>query len=121
MEIVSNYKCYKYNRKLYLVDMTLNISSDKIEWLEMKVPEEDIDQMNWQTPYLEQYISLDGTAKICELYDEPYPAVKPCRVLFFIFKCGGKILHTPYGDFPLTDIENIPKQLKRIIEFEEED
>lgn len=121
MEIVSNYQCYKYNRELYLIDLTLNISSDKINWNEMNVPEDGVEPMNWQVPYLEQYLTLDGTKKICELYDEPSPSVTPCRVAFFIFKCGGKILHTPYGDFHLTDTVKTPKHLKKIIEFEEED
>lgn len=121
MEIVSKYQCYNYNSELYLVDMTLNLYSDKIDWLEINVPEDGVASTNWQVPYLEQYLTLDGNKKICDLYDEPFPTVNPCRVVFFIYKCGGKILHTPYGDFPLSDTENTPKQLKRIIDFEEED
>ena len=121
MEIVSNYHCYNYNSDLYLVDMTLNLGSDEIDWLKINVPEDDISPMNWQAPYLEQYLTLDGNAKLCELYDEPSPSVNPCRVVFFIYKCGGRILHTPYGDYPLTDTEDTPNHLKQIIEFEEED
>ena len=121
MEIVSNYQCYNYNSDLYLVDMTLNLNSDKIDWLEMSVPEDGVSPINWHAPYLEQYLTLDGNAKLCELYDEPSPTVNPCRVVFFIYKCDGKILHTPYGDFPLTDTEDIPKRLNEIIEFEEVD
>lgn len=121
MEKVSNYQCYNYNGELYLVDMTLNISSDEIDWLGITVPEDGVSPTSWQAPYLEQYLTLDGNAKICELYDEPSPSVNPCRVVFFIYKCGGKILRTPYGEFPLTDTEKTPKHLKRIIEFEEED
>ena len=116
-----NYHCYNYNGDLYLVDMTLTIRSDEIDLLQMNVPEDGVSPMNWQAPYLEQYLTLDGKAKLCELYDEPSPPVNPCRIVFFIYKCGGKILHTPYGDFPLTDTEETPKQLKEIVEFEEED
>lgn len=121
MEIVSNYKCYTYDSDLYLVDMTLKISSDEIDWLKITVPEKSVAPGNWQAPYLEQYLTPDGKAKLCELYDEPSPAVNPCRVVFFIYKCGGKILQTPYGDFPLADTENVPEHLKKIVEFEEED
>ena len=120
-EIVSSYKCYNYNNKAYLVDMVLNLDSDKINWLEMNVPEEGVPPINWQAPYLEQYLTLDGNAKLCKLYGEPSSTAKPCRVVFFIFKCGGKILHTSYGDFPLTDTEDTPKQLKQIVEFENVD
>ena len=101
--------------------MTLTIGSNEIDWLQMNVPEDGVSPTNWQAPYLEQYLTLDGKAKLCELYDEPSPPVNPCRIVFFIYKCGGKILHTPYGDFPLTDTEETPKQLKKIVEFEEED
>lgn len=121
MEIVTNYQCYNYNRDLYLIDMTLNLDSDKIDWNEISVPETGVSPMNWQAPYLEQYLTLDGKEKLCELYDEPFPTVNPCRVVFFIYKCSGKILRTPYGDFPLTDIEDTPKHLKRIVEYEEVD
>lgn len=121
MAIVSNYQCYNYNRDLYLVDLTLNLDSDKIDWLEINVPEDGVSPMNWQVPYLEQYLTLDGKAKLCELYDEPFPAVSPCRVVFFIYKCGGKTLHTPYGNFTLTDTEDTPKYMKQIVAFEEED
>lgn len=118
---VSNYQCYNYNSDLYLVDMTLNVSSDKIDWSEINVPEKGISPMDWQAPYLEQYLALDGNVKICELDDEPSPSVKPCRVVFFIYKCGGRTLHTPYGDFPLTDTEDTPKHLQKIVEFDDED
>lgn len=121
METVSDYQCYKYNRDLYLVDMTLNLSSDKIDWLKINVPEEGVAPTDWQAPYLEQYLALDGSAKLCELYDEPSTPVNPCRVVFFVYKCGGKILHTPYGDFPLSDKKATPKQLKKIVEFDDED
>ena len=94
MEIVINYQCYNYNRELYLVDMTLNISSDKIDWLNINVPEDGVEPMNWQVPYLGQYLTLDGNTKICELYDEPSPPVNPCRVVFFSIKCGAKITHS---------------------------
>ncbi|MDE5721305.1 MAG: hypothetical protein K2I30_00990 [Clostridia bacterium] len=121
MEIVSNYQCYRYNGDLYLIDLTLNIYSDKIDWNEMNVPEDGVEPMNWQVPYLEQYLTLDGIKKICELYDEPSPPVNPCRVVFFLYKCGGKVLHTPYGNFPLMDTLKTPKHLKKIVEFDEED
>lgn len=115
MDIVLNYHCYNYNRKMYLVDMTLDIYSNKIDWDQITVPEDGVDPMNWQAPYLEQYLTPNGDVKLCDLYDEPSPPVKPCRVVFFVYKCGGKTLHTPYGDFSLTDTEKTPKQLKKIV------
>lgn len=116
-EVVLNYRCYNHNSDFYLVDMTLNLDSDKISWEKMSVPEEGVSPINWQTPYLEQYLSLDGKVKVCNLYELPSPSVKPNHVVFFIYKHGGKILRTPYGDFPLTDEEETPKHLKTIVEF----
>lgn len=57
---------------------------------------------------------------ICELYDEPRPPAKPCRIAFFIYRTGD-VFHTPYGDFSISHTDKIPKRLKRIIEFEKPD
>jgi hypothetical protein len=70
---------------------------------------------------MEQYLNEDGTEKICETYDEPEHEVKPCRVAFFIYKEGSKMLRTPYGEFDLRNPQSLPTRLKDIIEFEDVD
>jgi len=120
MEEVALFNCFKYKRNWVLIEMTLNVFSNEICWDKFVIPETDVPEANWQVPYLEQYLSEDGTEKICEIYDEPQNPVKPCRIAFFIYKTGD-VLCTPYGDFSISHTEKIPKRLKCIIEFEKPD
>lgn len=100
--------------------MALNISSAEIDWDSMVVPNENLDEGDWQCPYMEQYLNADGTEKICETYDEPEEEMNPCRIAFFIYKEDSHTLRTSYGEFNLTDVEKMPKRLKNIIEFDED-
>lgn len=118
---VINYRCYNYSRDLYLVDMTLDLNSGEINWLEMNVPQEDVEPDFWQSPLLVQYLTPDGNERLCEMFHTPSPSVKPCRAAFFLCKRGGKVLCTPYGDFPLSDTEEAPKRMKEIVIFNEDE
>jgi len=119
--MVTYFSSYDYNEEWFLVEMVLNVSSAEIDWCAIEVPDEKLDKGNWQCAYLEQYLNADGTERICDLYDEPSPAINPCRVAFFIFKDGSQMLQTPYGSFDLTKTEKLPDRLAGIIEFEEAD
>ena len=118
--MVSYFECYNFNKEWLLVEMILNMPSSKIDWFSMVVPDENLDESHWQCPYMEQYLNADGTEKLCEVYDEPEEDVCPCRVAFFIYQEDSRILRTAYGDFDLTNAQNLPKRLKSIIEFEED-
>ena len=119
MDKVQFFGCYDFNEDWYLVEMLLDEPSSDVDLYEFFVPDENLDEDNWQCPYLEQFLNEKGTKRICELYDEPEKDVKPCRIAFFIFKeCPG-ILRTPYGEFTLAG-SPLPKRLKDIIEFEED-
>jgi len=116
---IIKYSCYDFNEHCLLVEIIFDISSNKIKWSEIYAPVDGLEKDYWQAPYMEQYLNIDGTAKICKLYDEPSPKVRPCRVAFFVYKSKAEILHTPYGDLSLTEIEELPVRLTEIIEFEE--
>lgn len=121
MDKVLFYDCYKYNRNWLLIEMTIDESSQEIDFGEFAVPQDGADDSDWQVPYMEQYLSSDGTEKVCETYDLPQPPVKPCRAAFFIYKTDGKILRTPYGEFSVEKPNKLPERLKRIVEFEKPD
>ena len=103
--MVTYFGCYKFNKEWLLVEMALNISSEEIDWDSIVVPDEELDESDWQCPYMEQYLNVDGTEKICETYDEPEEEVNPCRIAFFIYKEGSRTLRTPYGDFDCLPVE----------------
>ena len=113
-----SFACYDHDPEWWLVEMTLPDASDAIRWNRFLVPEEGVKRSDWQCAYLEQYLNAEGTAKLCELYDEPEEAVCPCRVAFFLYKTGTPKLQTPYGEFELVSSGPVPDRLRGIVEFE---
>lgn len=118
--MVSYFECYKYNKEWLLVEMILNVPTSEIDWDSMVVPDDTLDEEDWQCPYMEQFLNADGTEKLCEVYDDPKEDVNPSRIAFFIYREGSELLRTAYGDFDLTNAQKLPKRLKSIIEFEED-
>ena len=117
---VIDYHCWNYREDIYLVDMTFDMYPNEIDIYSMVVPEEGEKREFWQFPFLNQFLSLDGTELVCSWCGKPATDMKPCRMVFFIYKCDGpdgKILQTPYGDFPLTDTEEAPERMKEIVEY----
>ena len=118
--MVTEFNCFSFNDEWYLVEISLDIPAQDIKFDEIVVPENDVPEMDWQTVLAEQYLNLDGTKKICELYDTPDTNDSNSRVAFFIYKTNSHTLKTPYGDFELTDAEQVPERLKAIIEIDED-
>ena len=119
--MVKEYHSYRFNDEWLLIEMVLDVALSEIDWMNIVVPDENLDEDEWQCAYMEQYLNADGTEKLCEIYDEPEEDVCPCRVAFFIYDDGLPTLHTPYGDFPLSGEEELPPRLKEIIEFDDAD
>ncbi len=123
MDKVKFYGCYEFDDDLTLIEMAVDDYSDKIDFSQFVVPDVELDEDDWQSAYMEQYLNEEGTEKICELYDNPKPALKPCRFAFFIhcYDTQDKILKTPYGDFSIDKPSALPDRLSSCIEYEEED
>lgn len=119
MDTVKYYGCYDYNEEWYLIEFALDFPPSEIDLSKIFVPEQGLDKEDWQTPYMEQYLNADGTAKICETYKIPSDR-SPCRVVFFLYKVSADTLSTPYGDFPLSTGAKVPVRLEHLIDFEED-
>jgi len=113
------YHCYDFNNEWFMIEMHLDINASKIDWQGFEVPEPGLDPMNWQAPYLEQYLNEDGTQRICDVCRKPENDLPSCRFIFYIFKVGMPLLHTPYGEFPLQAEGPVPERLQHAVEFEE--
>jgi len=116
---VKLFSCYDYNDEWYLIEMLIDENSDDVDLSDFIAPNHELDKGNWQCPYNEHYLNEEGTELICEPWGEPEEGAKPCRLAFFLFKEGTSFLQTPYGDFSLGDVKNLPERLEDIIEFEE--
>ena len=85
------------------------------------VPDEKLNERDWQVPYMEQWLNESGTKRICEVYSRPKVNANPCRIAFFIYKEGSENLRTPYGEFDLTNPKRLPWRLRMIIKFSRPD
>ena len=119
MDIVKYYGCYDYNKAWYLIELLLDIPPSEIDWGRICVPECGVQRVDWQAPYMEQYLNEDGTEKLCETYETPKGGETFSRVAFFLYKVPARALSTPYGDLALRGGERVPKRLEGLIEFED--
>ncbi len=113
--------CYRFRKQWAVVEMTLPCAPDEIDWFGFSVPEEGVDEFDRIIPYMEQYLTSDGTDKLCDAWDEPEEQKAPSRVAFFLRRTeGGTVLETPYGEVSLIELSPLPDRLIDILEFENE-
>jgi len=101
-----------------LVEMIVDEYPNNIDYCAFCVPDATLEESDWQVAYMEQYLNLDGMAKLCDVYQTPTPQTKPSRIVFFLFKTDVWELSTPYGKFSLTNPQKTPDRLVSIVEFE---
>ena len=118
--MVTEFNCFNFSDKWYLVEMALTIPPKDIRFDEIVVPEKDVAEGNWQTVLAEQFLNSDGTERICDLYEIPDNGESDSRIAFFIYKTNSHALRTPYGEFELSDAKEVPDRLKTIIEIDED-
>ena len=112
--------CYVFNRTHLVLEITLPLTPDEIDWFGFSVPEEGVEEFDRIVPYMEQYLTPDGTEKLCDAWDEPEEQLAPSRVAFFLRKSDAPTLVTPYGDLSLADPAPFPERLRGLLEFEKE-
>lgn len=112
--------CYSFNRTHIVVEITLDMTPDEIDWFGFSVPEENVDEFERIVPHMEQYLTPDGKDKLCDAWDEPEEQESPTRVAFFLRKSDCPTLETPYGNIDVSQTERLPLRLKEILEFEKE-
>ena len=111
--------CYRFRKNWLVVELTLPCTPDEIDWFGFSVPEDGVDEFDRQVPYMEQYLTKDGTDKLCDAWDEPEEQEAPSRIAFFLHRTeGGTVLETPYGDVSLSELAPLPERLIEILEFE---
>jgi len=113
--------CYNFNIDALLVEMIIDEIPSNIDFGKFCVPDSMIESSDWQVAYMEQFLTLDGTDKLCEVYDMPLKQSKPSRITFFLFKTENHKLSTPYGDFSIANPIETPGRIMSLIEFYEFD
>lgn len=59
--MVTLFNCFSFNDEWYLVEMALTIPPQEILFNKIVVPEEGVDERDWQTVLAEQFLNNDGT------------------------------------------------------------
>ncbi len=112
--------CYNFNKTHLLLEITLDMTPDEIDWFGFSVPEDGVDEFDRIVPHMEQYLTGDGNEKLCDAWDEPEEQLSPTRVTFFLRKNACTVLETPYGSIEISSPKQTPERLRNIIEFEKE-
>ena len=115
--MVKSFGCYKYNRKWLLVEMLIDANVFEVKPGKFAVPDEKLNERDWQVPYMAQWLNEKGTKRICDVYSRPKVNSHPCRIAFFIYREDSKILRTPYGEFDLTNPQRLPWRLRFAVRF----
>ncbi|QVK17824.1 hypothetical protein KHQ81_13435 [Mycoplasmatota bacterium] len=110
---------YEFDKDKVLVELTIDELSTEIRFNEFYLYEKNIKQIESQSPYLEQFLDKNGLNRISDIYGNMEQAVKPSRLVFFMFFVSeGSLIKTPYGDISVDKIKRLPERLRNIIEFE---
>jgi len=83
--------------------LEFEIESEQIDVGKFTQKEDRIDKMNWQVPWDEKFIDVEGSIKL---------------VFFFHFLDLSKPLITPFGVIELMKTEQMPSRLSRIMVYE---
>jgi len=120
MNKVVGFTCYDYTEEWFMIEMEIDVSTADLNWDEFVSPQDGMPPHAWPRAYLPQYLNAEGTARICDIYQDPTEPVTPARVVFFIYRHNlpNKELQTPFGNFTLSPAGEIPERLVNEIEFD---
>jgi hypothetical protein len=107
------------NPDVTLVELIVNKKADEFDIDEFTQEIEDQPRLNWQAPFAEKYLSLDGETIIGDDIDLPeYPTATTRLTFFFYFLDPSKPLMTPFGKLHLIEKQEQPKRIKGLIKLE---
>jgi len=108
------------NPDVTLVELMISRKADEIQIGEFTQEIQNEPPLNWQAPFAEKYLSLDGEKIIGDDFDLPEILTDTTRLTFFIyFLDPSKPLLTPFGPLQLTQKQVQPKRIKDLIMFED--
>ena|SRR5688572_13109045 len=108
------------NPDVSLVELLINKKADEFSLTDFTQEEETRPRDSWQAPFNERYLSLDGETIIGDDFDLPEILSDTTRLTFFIyFLDPSKPLVTPFGNLKLTQKQEPPERIKRLVKFED--
>lgn len=104
-----------------LIELEINEEINGFEPGEITQEIKGKERLNWQTAYDEKYLDDKGTEIIGDDFNRPRNLDKFRVIFFFHYLDLSQALISQYGLIKLTQIEDIPERLKRLIEYEQVD
>jgi hypothetical protein len=109
-------------KDVYLLEFYIKSKYTEVEIGKFSQAQENIDPLNWQSPWEEKYLNNDGTVIIGDWLDLPEEISDDTRVVFFLhFLDFTKPLLTPFGEIELKLPEVTPDRLSSIKKYERPD
>ncbi len=103
-----------------LVELLVDKRADEIDLVMFSQEIEGVSSDNWQVPFSENYLSIDGDEIIGDGFDLPKQIDRKTRLVFFIYFLDvTKEFKTPFGDLALIEKTVQPERLRNIIEFQD--
>ena len=118
VELIGIYKVDK-EEDVHLIELGIKTNHGTIEIGEFTQKQDGLDQLNWQTPWDEKFLNESGTKITGDWMNAPTDKSDFTRLAFFLhFIDLEKPLSTQFGNVELRTVEEMPKRLADIIEYE---
>src|SRR5688572_113797 len=89
-------------KDVYLLELYIKSKHTQIEIDKFTQAQENIDPLNWQSPWEEKYLNSEGTAITGDWLNLPEEILDDTRIIFFLhFLDFTKPLITPFGKIEL--------------------
>ena len=119
VELVGLYQVEKHPDKT-LVELLIGQKANEIDLVQFTQEMKKTPRENWQAPFGEKYLDIEGKEVIGDDIDMPTVLTDTTRLTFFIYFLDlQKPLLTPYGELQLVEKTEPPQRIKDIIAFED--
>ena len=121
IELIGVYQIDKHPN-VHLIEVKVKAPYDQFDIGDFTQRQNDVDELDWQTPWDEKFLNTIGTEIIGDSFEPPKSSIPSSRVIFYFhFLDFGQSLITPFGDISLKKSGQLPERLSSIIRYEKPD
>jgi len=104
----------------YLIELLIKAKHTEIRVNKFTQRREGQPEDNWQVPWDEKYLNIEGDTVIGDWFNAPKEVTDSTRLVFFLHFVNFKQpLISPFGDIGLMLPTAMPERLSAIIQYEE--